>query len=419
MRPWARRALLRRAIAAQESTEQRLRGAMFRSVVKHVLLLTVPTLIFCLVAAEIFFRTVAPACETPLMAFDRAHRMLRFDVESRRDGVFTFGNFARHRSRWRVNNEGWNCAVDYETPRARRQPLIALIGDSFVEGLQVDVDRHMDAVLRSLIGPTHDVYAFGISGAPLSQYLLMSRYVAARFDPSVLVFVIVHNDFTESIRELEPKPLLLQVSLKPDTPEEVPPVEYHPNRWRRLLGRSAGVRFFYLNAGVSMRKFRTLARRRTVADELDQAFEHREEIHRVTRHLVGLIRAENPTRRIIFTMVPERFDASGERPDAARAAWLHDLIRDAAAERSCDFVDLNAAFLARYREEGARFDFDEDAHWNATGQETAAREIYAKLLAMGVLDSGRNRGASSEEPAGPGGAIMTSADGHPLRAARP
>lgn len=44
-----------------------------------------------------------------------------------------------------------------------------------------------------------DVYSFGISGAGLSEFLQISRYVRKYFDPEILVINVVDNDFDESL----------------------------------------------------------------------------------------------------------------------------------------------------------------------------------------------------------------------------
>ena len=76
-----------------------------------------------------------------------------------------------------------------------------------------------------------EVYRFGMPGAPLSQYLHMSRYAVRHFAPDVLVFVVVHNDFFDSVRELREDPGFLQlgrrdggfVEVAPTGPREGPP----------------------------------------------------------------------------------------------------------------------------------------------------------------------------------------------------
>ena len=97
---------------------------------------------------------------------------------------------------------GWNYPIDYYPINDKK--LIAVIGDSYIEAFQVDVDKNYPFLLREKLKNDYEVYAFGKSGAPLSQYLHISRYVNRHFDPDILIFNLVHNDFDESIQELYP-----------------------------------------------------------------------------------------------------------------------------------------------------------------------------------------------------------------------
>ena len=49
--------------------------------------------------------------------------------------------------------------------------MVALFGDSYIEGFLTDVDQHVDAYLPELLSPSSDAYAFGGSGWYLEQYV--------------------------------------------------------------------------------------------------------------------------------------------------------------------------------------------------------------------------------------------------------
>ena len=67
------------------------------------------------------------------------------------------------------------------------------------------------AKLREKLHSQFDVYGFGKSGAPLSQYLQMTRYVIKHFDPEIIVINVIRNDFDESLRRVWPQapPLII------------------------------------------------------------------------------------------------------------------------------------------------------------------------------------------------------------------
>lgn len=63
----------------------------------------------------------------------------------------------------------------------------------------MDVDKNYPFVLREKLQNDYEVYAFGISGVPLSEYFHISRYVNKYFDPDILIINLFYNDVDESI----------------------------------------------------------------------------------------------------------------------------------------------------------------------------------------------------------------------------
>ena len=130
-----------------------VRGSMFSSRRGPVLFL-LRVVVFLLVftaLAEVWLRTVTPASETPLSYQDTSSMIIRFDPTGPREGLYTVGRMARRGGQWRVNNAGWISAVDYAPAAERERPLIALFGDSYIEGFLTDVDQHIDAYLPELL----------------------------------------------------------------------------------------------------------------------------------------------------------------------------------------------------------------------------------------------------------------------------
>src|SRR5258708_8933818 len=72
-------------------------------------------------------------------------------------------------NRVRTNNYGFVSNIDYD-PLAR-SPLLAIIGDSYVEAAMVPYDKTSAARLAEKLRGLARVYTFASSGSPLSQYL--------------------------------------------------------------------------------------------------------------------------------------------------------------------------------------------------------------------------------------------------------
>ena len=127
--------------------------------------------------------------------YNEKEDILQYDITKKRRGVHTLGKLAQYKTKWQINDQGFNSITNYSSERKSDKPLVAIIGDSYVEGYTVDVDKHLGVMLQNRIDA--DVYQFGFSGSALSDYLRISRYVRSIYRPDVITFLLVHNDFDE------------------------------------------------------------------------------------------------------------------------------------------------------------------------------------------------------------------------------
>lgn len=97
----------------------------------------------------------------------------------------------------RSNNYGFISPIDYDP--AATIPLTAVIGDSTIEAAMVDQTRTAVAVLNATFQDRRRFYAFGTSGAQLSTYLSYALFAKQEFHPDRYVFLLVGNDFDESL----------------------------------------------------------------------------------------------------------------------------------------------------------------------------------------------------------------------------
>ena len=103
----------------------------------------------------------------------------------------------------KINNFGFRNDNNYS--RSEKN-IIAVIGDSYVEAVQVPFEKTFFNILDESLGNEYKVYSFGFSGAPLSQYLKWAEFAIQNFDVKYLIFNVVSNDFYESIYEWKDSP---------------------------------------------------------------------------------------------------------------------------------------------------------------------------------------------------------------------
>ena len=99
-----------------------------------------------------------------------------------------------------TNNAGWVSDIDYV--RDADTPLVAFVGDSFVQGDHLPWRDTCHGRLSIRLDGQTRVYSFGHNGAPLSQYLGYAEHVRDTYRPDGLVVPIIENDFDQSFRHI-------------------------------------------------------------------------------------------------------------------------------------------------------------------------------------------------------------------------
>ncbi len=150
-------------------------------------------------------------------------------------------------NRVRTNNLGFVNDQDYVTDPP--SPLLALIGDSYVEALMVPFRDSVAGRLSTRSAPAERVYSFGTSSSALSNYLAYAEYASRGFHPQAMVFVIIGNDFDESLLKYKTEP---GHSFAKDAKGDLAlrRIDYHPSLWRRIIRSSALVRYVTLNTDL-------------------------------------------------------------------------------------------------------------------------------------------------------------------------
>jgi hypothetical protein len=249
----------------------------------------------------------------------------------------------------------------------------------------------MAARLETLLGPaSFEVFSFGISGASLSHYLHVARYVTRTFHPDAVVVVVVHNDFIESYR---PKPggfsrSLFHVRLD-DTVREIQPLAYQTSPFAQwLLARSATARFGYycwrILVGTNAESAKGSPAAHFEANiDADEVITDEPRIRQAARYLFGQFAdlERSTDKPFLFVMdSPREALYRGQDPRQLAVYRLNRIAREIAGEAGLTFVDLTDAFEKDYTQSQQRFEFATDNHWNAHGHEVVAREVHRRLL---------------------------------------
>jgi hypothetical protein len=279
----------------------------------------------------------------------------------------------------RSNNFGYANLIDYD-PQAPA-PLFAVIGDSFVEAHEVDAGKSAAELLHQAAGGRARVYSFGLSGGALPQYLEYAQYARDNFHPRGMAFVIIDNDYDESLLKYAASPRLHHF----DERGRIVLREYDLGAAKRLLRHSAFIRYVMLNmiSGYRLDQLRAWWR--------GQAFDRVTPQMRVHERVPDSKQAVDwffadlpamsglPPSAIVFVVDALRPAIYSEQALAQAKGSYEDQMRSYFAEqaraRGYEVIDMNPVFRDRYLREHRRFEFPTDKHWNALGHRVVAEQL--------------------------------------------
>ena len=296
-----------------------------------------------------------------------------------------------------TNNYGFMNDQDYETIAG--SPLVAVIGDSLIEALMVPYPETGQGRLAKVMNGRARVYSFARSGAPLSQYLAYADWVRENFNPRKMIFVVVGNDYDESLVKYKSAGGFHYFSEKGDGSLFLERRDYEPTLgvslipYSRLLLYALG-NLQVMNAPASLR--------RVVAGDDGKQYAGQTDARAGAKRLADSKRAVDaffelvdeatglPRRDVLFVLDgirPHAYDPAASRQ--ARESYvgrMRDYFMKKATGGGYAVTDLHPAFVERYRHEGRPFEYPRDGHWNELGHEVFADEV----LASGFLDEYRS-----------------------------
>lgn len=254
-----------------------------------------------------------------------------------------------------------------ETSRATRaKTVVAFMGDSFVEALQVAYEGSFVGRLEAQVGGNVRVLNFGTSSCSPLLYLIQWRRVVRHARPTHVFLMLYHND----VRDDE----LMTERARRDEGGRIVAVPGPAQSWLTLAARRSFLGRLLNKAWL----------------QLSWAWEHRGETptslpthfveenpgitdptDRYLREFVAALR--NAGIEPIMTAVPSKARTiEAEFCDAG--AVFNDKVRAWARANAVRFIDLAPAFYAA-ADRDVRVFFDRDIHFTTAGHAVAAEEI--------------------------------------------
>jgi len=284
----------------------------------------------------------------------------------------------------RSNNFGYTHIADYHPNETT--PLLMVIGDSYVEAHAVDAGKSAADILNAAMDGTGRVYSIGLSGAALSQYLVFAEFSRAEFRPNAMAFVIVGNDFDESLLKYKSEPMLHYFE-ENGKDFALRRVDYEMSTAKKILRNSAFVRYIMLDLEAKGILERLSAG--SIGDSQNYVgnMPAKVEKSRVTDSMRAVdeyfrqipFRTDLDRRSILFVLdgVRPALYSSQEllKAEDSFVSQMMRYFREQAVSRGYEVVDMQPVFMKKHRLDNSRFEFPTDGHWNELGHQLVAEEI--------------------------------------------
>jgi hypothetical protein len=284
----------------------------------------------------------------------------------------------------RINNYGFVNEQDY-AKHAENGPVV-IIGDSYVEAFMVPYQQTVQGRLSRLLTHNRLVYSIGVSGAQLADYLAYAEFARNEFHPCAMVFIVVGNDFDESLAKYKAGPGYHFEQVASTSDFRLVRTDYRPSPWKNMIRYSALARYLWKTVGIGhisevvQQKLDTSGRyvgNTAATGSQERLTDSQRAVDYFFRELSQ--RAGIPKSRILFVVDgvrPEVYSGSDEGSEGS--SYFHIMRRyflTEAARQGYEDIDMHPRFSARHRRDGTKFEFAIDGHWNGFGHEEAAKAI--------------------------------------------
>ncbi len=290
-----------------------------------------------------------------------------------------------------VNNAGFVNDQDYTRDGAR--PLLAVVGDSYIEAGMVPYRETVQGRLAEAMGSNGRAYSFAASGAGLTQYLVWAAHARDAYRPDSFLFLNIANDFAESLHHRGRSPGFHRFARLADGSAEIRRDDYEPTLFRRLARYSALAMYLVLNAKIEQQLSFNLkelgADNQRWASNIpyDGTAEEYSDYEWATRTFLDRLPEATGVApgRIVIAIdgMREAIYNPAEQGALAKSVWGRMRTYMAAEARARGFIviDMQPVFEAAFRSDRRRFEFPTDTHWNGHAHGLLAGAV----IASGVL----------------------------------
>ncbi len=333
-------------------------------------LLVITSIFVLLILIEILFRFLPVSESTNTQIVNQRSPYMHF-LENK-DVFYSKGASFEIQAIKHSNNYGYMDDDDFHKNAIR--PIMSVIGDSFVEALQVENKYTFHGLLDENIS-LGNVYAMGMSGAPLSQYLAYLRFSKEEFNNDGVIISIIENDFDESFIKYKHTAGFHFFKNMNNKCENIEIIRknFDGHSWLVNFAKNfAFIRYMFLNNRVSVLANKELI---NASDSIDgDRVKHSkcavDEFFKRLPLESGLLEKD-----ILFVIDAPRLEIYNHKNRTTFFKVLREYFIKKAENLGYEVIDMDPAFSSEYNANGKKFEFDIDYHWNKIGHYVVYSEI--------------------------------------------
>lgn len=366
--------------------------------------LTVISILLCFILAEAFLRYFYPQGDH----FYQPDLVLGAKLIPGKVGIWNIEGQIIPVTINQFGFRGWN----YPQIKTAGVFRVAILGDSYVEALQVAEDKMFSYLLENKLNQKntqlkYEVLPFGVSGYGTAQeYLLLTQEVQ-KFQPDLVVLAFTSaNDVRNNLPSLEKNKQRPYFSLKDGELKSIKPEIQ--DSWLKIINRFF-LNYSYFYRFIIVRVSRLpLPNQRASGDNIPIDFwiyscdynQVWQDAWQVTQKLILQMQSEakkNHSKFLLLNLTgyPQIHENEGltqlvkKYPDMTGKCWDLNkpgkILAEFVQRNQIIYLDLLPAFIKDYQVTRKEAHFLQDGHWNEYGHQLAA-EIFGKFLQDNLLN---------------------------------
>lgn len=315
-------------------------------------------------------------------------------------GTFSGPGF---KTKIKFNNEGFR-DIDHRLKKRNDILRIAVLGDSFVEAMQVDLDHMLTSILEKKLNSKSiksEVMNFGVSTfGTTNEYLTYNAYVR-KYRPDIVIIVFYINDFIDNDKTLSNRRACIDLmrhrpyfTLKPNG--EIAVEKFSPYNRGTLKTELSKIKMLSFLRNIFYRwQIRRVEKKIFDTDEWGlYSDKFNDEIDNCVNLTKAIIRKflieiiEDGSIPVVCLFYPcyavdpyyrDLLINNGFNPDKINFDKPFDIVSDLCKSLNVDVVDIRKTQLQIYKSSSKKL-FFKDGHWNNDGHIIMTKAIERKII---------------------------------------